>query len=222
MNQKIQHSPVTALDPRAYRNRIKTASDAEDYLYRNQSKHRAEVNLVTRGLKYLPAGTTVLDAPCGNGRMSLLLARSGFRVTGCDLSDHTLENSREALYGEGLEGSFFKRDMEALDFVDKQFESALCFRFYHHLPTPEVRAQVVSELCRVTRKCVLISYLNTNSPTMIKRRIRHGFGGRQSKQYGTSLPELERLFSAHRFELRQDFAQLRYFKSLHLACFISR
>lgn len=222
MNVKNRNPSAAELESGSYRNRIKTYSAADDYLRRRQLKHRAEVRLVERSLKYLPKGTPVLDAPCGNGRMSVLLARRGHRVTGCDLSEYTLKNAREAFAERGLSGEFVPRDMEALAFKDKQFEATLCFRFFHHLPDATVRTRVVDELCRVTRKAILISYLQPYSPTMLKRRVRHHFGGRASRQYATHLEDLEALFDAHRYELREDFAQLRYFKSLHLACFVSR
>lgn len=222
MNQNKTITNTFNPNPLAYRERIKTESAASKYLLRSGSKQRAENNLVTRGLKYLPKGATVLDAPCGNGRMSLLLARQGYHVTGCDMSDHTLENARKVFERDEVQGDFLKRDIEALDFTDKKFESTLCFRFYHHLPTADVRRLVVGELCRVTRKSILISYLDIRSPTMIKRRLRHSLGGRCSVQHGSHLSELEALFAPYGYELREDLAQLRFFKSLHLACFVSR
>jgi SAM-dependent methyltransferase len=39
-------------------------------------------------------GSHLLDVPCGNGRLSLALARRGFRVTGVDISAEFVEEAR--------------------------------------------------------------------------------------------------------------------------------
>src|SRR6266480_2189897 len=38
----------------------------------------------------------LLDVPCGNGRLSLELARRGYRVTGVDLAEEFVEEARSA------------------------------------------------------------------------------------------------------------------------------
>ncbi|MFT4637283.1 MAG: SAM-dependent methyltransferase, partial [Verrucomicrobiales bacterium] len=194
---------------------------AEDYKHRRQSKHRAEVVLVKKAIKYLEKGK-VLDAPCGNGRMAVLLAEAGFQVTGVDLSDATLAVSREVLASRSLDGTILKQDLEVLEFGDNEFEGTLCFRFFHHLPNDEVKARVIGELCRVTRKTFLISYMSPWSPTMIKRRVRHALGGKKSVQHATKLMDLKALIEPRGFEFRQDLAQSRWFHSLHLACFTAK
>jgi SAM-dependent methyltransferase len=39
-------------------------------------------------------GSTLLDVPCGNGRLSLELARRGYRVTGVDIAPEFIEEAR--------------------------------------------------------------------------------------------------------------------------------
>ena len=219
MNSPNQAAPdSTALE---YRKRIKGDRAAEAYKHRKGSKDRAEQRLVQRALHHLPSGGSVLDAPCGNGRMTALLARARFQATGVDLSDGTLAISREEVEKEGLVTIFLKRDLEALDFPDKHFDGTLCFRFFHHLPTDEIRTRVIGELCRVTRKAILISYMNPWSPTMLKRRLRHLLGGKKSKQHATNLTELKAFFETRGFRLCDELAQRRFVRSLHLACFIA-
>jgi len=49
-----------------------------------QPKNRAELKLVSRAFRLIPAGT-VLDAPCG-GRVGLLLANKGYQMRSADLA----------------------------------------------------------------------------------------------------------------------------------------
>ena len=53
----------------------------------------------------LPNGARVLDAGCGLGGSSFMMAREfGLQVTGMDLSVNMLDIAREKLTGHGLEG----------------------------------------------------------------------------------------------------------------------
>src|SRR5882762_7709685 len=45
------------------------------------------------------ADAHLLDVPCGNGRLSLELARRGCRVTGVDISEEFIEEARSAAEG---------------------------------------------------------------------------------------------------------------------------
>src|SRR5688572_5898859 len=60
------------------------------------------------------AGARIADVPCGNGRLSLELARRGYRLMGVDLSDSLLEDARQGAEGESLPAEFEKRDMRDL------------------------------------------------------------------------------------------------------------
>ena len=50
----------------------------------------------------LPAGSRVLDVPCGQGRHAHLLAESGYRVDGLDYSEHLLRIARKRGTGPSL------------------------------------------------------------------------------------------------------------------------
>lgn len=56
----------------------------------------AEADFLTEAVK-CDAGAHLLDVPCGNGRLSLELARRGYRVTGVDMSTEFLEEARANL-----------------------------------------------------------------------------------------------------------------------------
>src|SRR5712692_1811851 len=54
---------------------------------------KAESDFLVHALQCKP-GLHLLDVPCGNGRLSLELARRGYRVTGVDISEEFIEEAR--------------------------------------------------------------------------------------------------------------------------------
>ncbi len=65
----------------------------------------------------LREGMSVLDLGCGQGRMSVPLARRGVRVTGYDGSQSLLEAARQRAAEQGAEIEFVLGDMRELEFT---------------------------------------------------------------------------------------------------------
>jgi len=64
-------------------------------------------------------GTRVLDVPCGQGRLTVPLARMGLEMTGLDLTGKYLRRARRAARREGLEVRFLRGDMREIDFEEE-------------------------------------------------------------------------------------------------------
>ena len=76
------------------------------------------------GLAGVETGGDVLDAPCGYGRHSIVLARAGYRVVGADRSSVLLEEARRRA-GEGEWPQWVQADHRELPFEDASFDAAL-------------------------------------------------------------------------------------------------
>lgn len=203
-----------------HRQRIKhTIEKAEKYQHRKAGKHKAEMALIRRALPLLTNVKTILDAPCGVGRATIMLAREGYTVTGIDLGEGALELAQKSVRDANVAAIIEKQDLVKLDYVDRQFDAVLCFRLIHHLPTPKHRDEIISELCRVAGNYVMISYLSPWSLTSAKRMLKKKLGIRQSVQNVTSLTEIQGYFQRHGYELVKDIAQRQFVRSLHLAVF---
>lgn len=203
----------------AYEGRVKySESKARSYQLVKERKNRAELKLVSRAFRLVPTGS-VLDAPCGGGRVSLLLASKGYQMRSADLSEPMRTIARENFGLAGLGISVDAEDVEQLSYADQSFDAAICFRLFHHFPDPRIRQRVVMELCRVTRKHVALSYFSPNSVTSLQRRWRAARGGRKSQKFATPLSEVEAYFDAAGFRLIRDFARLPLIHTLHLALF---
>lgn len=74
----------------------------------------------------------LLDLGCGLGRHSLLFARSGFSVTGYDLSPVGLERLRELSAAEGLRVATELGELRDLPFHEGAFDCVLAYRSIYH------------------------------------------------------------------------------------------
>jgi 2-polyprenyl-3-methyl-5-hydroxy-6-metoxy-1,4-benzoquinol methylase len=79
-------------------------------LHISQERTDGEVAFLLERLEAAP-GKRVLDLACGHGRISLSLARAGWRVTGLDLSERSLGLAREAAKRDGLDIEWVHGDM---------------------------------------------------------------------------------------------------------------
>jgi ubiquinone/menaquinone biosynthesis C-methylase UbiE len=203
----------------AYKGRVKyTPEKARAYQVRADRKERSELRLVERAFQLIPRGR-VLDAPCGGGRVTLLLASRGYEMTAGDLSDSMIEITREKIAEAGLKIPVEKQDVERLTYRDRHFDAVISFRLFHHFPDADIRQRVVRELCRVSREHIALSYFSPYSFTSMKRKMRAARGGRKSQKHSTPLSEVESYFHNCSFELVRDFARLNLVHTLHVAVF---
>lgn len=203
----------------SYLGRIKyTPEKARKYQVFNPRKMRAEMRLVERAFSVIPRGR-VLDAPCGGGRVTLLLSKKGYEMTAADLSESMIEITRESIATAGLKISVEQQDVEKFTFSDRHFDSVVSFRLFHHFPNVEIRERVVGELCRVAGQYVALSYFSPNSVTSWRRARRAARGGRVSQKHATSLKEVRSYFERNGFEFVKDFARLNIIHTLHIAVF---
>jgi SAM-dependent methyltransferase len=79
----------------------------------------------------LVRGRKVLDAACGEGYGSAMLARSAASVTGVDISEASIEHARSRYRAPHLE--FRSADCLNLPFADDSFESIVSFETLEHL-----------------------------------------------------------------------------------------
>lgn len=102
-------------------------------------------------------GRDVLEIGVGLGTDFVRFARAGGRLTGVDLTEHSVELVRRRLELEGLAAELRVADAERLPFEDRRFDITYSWGVLHHTPDP-VRA--MREAVRVTRPggrvCVMV------------------------------------------------------------------
>jgi 2-polyprenyl-3-methyl-5-hydroxy-6-metoxy-1,4-benzoquinol methylase len=203
----------------SYRERVKYDEDKARRYARRKLSDESEFQLIDRAFELIPEHDSVLDIPCGGGRITLHLARQGYRMTGADNSEAMLKITGETVREAGFDCAVGRQDIEALSYDAGSFDTVLSFRLFHHFPHADIRQRAIEQVCRIAGSRVVMSYYNSRSLNYIRRRIRDRLKGKIYKKYGLPLSELTGYFAAQGFHLIGDFAEQRYLKPLHLAVF---
>ena len=123
-------------------------------------------------------GQAVLDCSCGWGTQTIPLAKLGWQVTACDISDTSLEHCRKCVSQEGLSVDFRICDMRDLAQVfDRRFDWVVsCYALYE-LPTDEGIRQAIRGMFAALKpggKCFL---LFRDMDELMEDQPRHEFHG---------------------------------------------
>jgi 2-polyprenyl-3-methyl-5-hydroxy-6-metoxy-1,4-benzoquinol methylase len=197
--------------------RVKDDVDAANtYSQRKQNKHDQEMAMIEQGFGLTQGVKSALDAPCGVGRASIWMARNGISVTGIDMGNAALNLAGELAEKAGVAPTFEKQDIFALPYADRSFDASFCFRLLHHFECAELQSRLISELCRVADKYVLISRITPLSYTSLRRRLVNRLFGKPVKQYPTTKSALDTLLSTQGFERIGDVGRMALFHSLQL------
>ena len=97
------------------------------------------------------SGKDVLDVGIGSGIATQMLAESGAKVTGVDLTDWAVETTRRRLEAFGLQADVRQADAEQLPFEDASFDLVFSWGVIHHSSDMD---RALSELVRVTGPAV--------------------------------------------------------------------
>jgi 2-polyprenyl-6-hydroxyphenyl methylase / 3-demethylubiquinone-9 3-methyltransferase len=104
--------------------------------------------ILTEELAINPKGKRCLDVGCGGGLLAEEFAKLGFRVTGVDPSEPSLETARGHAIQEGLEIEYVAAPGEDLPFEDDTFEIVYCCDVLEHVDSVE---RTLAETARVLR-----------------------------------------------------------------------
>lgn len=148
---------------------VDTASD--DYAERFAGELGAwflevQASIILDLLSHLPRNATVIDVGGGHAQVTpaLLDAGYGVVVVGSDPSS----GMRLRPWVDGGRCRFEVADLQALPYEPGAFDAAVCVRL---LPHSVSWTGLVRELCRVTRRSVIIDYPSVRSVNIISNRF---------------------------------------------------
>ena len=131
---------------------------------------RIQQRIVAEQVQRLAPGSTVLDVPSGNGRMTQLLDRADLSVIAMDF-DHQMLKAM-ARRRIDLAGRWRVRgDVTHLPLPDKSIDLVINMRLMHHIADPVMRVRTCRQLARVARGRVITSFWTTHCWRYLRKRI---------------------------------------------------
>ena len=151
-------------------NALQTGVGPYDFLYAARKDRSlwglAPGRLVKNIELYLPKGSRILDAGCGDGKNSRFLDELGYRVTGVDVSLLAIQILLKSLtpVSKQSESSYVVGDVTTATFEHK-FDCLVSYGLYHCLP-PNTRLASHGRLMKnvVRGGIILFSTLTTDVP----------------------------------------------------------
>src|SRR5688572_2033948 len=138
------------------------------------------------GLRAVPKGGLVLDAPCGTGVLADFLRGQGFRVLGADISPAMLEVARE----RGPVVGHVRADLERPPLRARSVDAVVSARFLMHLPD-ELRPRVLRALASLARGPVVATVCHPYTVKSFGRAVRGALGMTVKKSPRITRAELE-------------------------------
>ena len=105
-------------------------------------------------LQYVKPGMKVLDAGCGEGTLSVLIAKKGALVTGVDISEPNVKAAQKYALDVGVKVDFVTGDSERFYFEDNSFDLVVSSHVLEHLPDFD---KGLREVMRVTKKRAVVA-----------------------------------------------------------------
>lgn len=149
----------------------------------------AELKTLTRLVQYLPANASLLDVPCGTGRIAQVLLDWGFRVTAADISQEMIHVAQRRIASSGGQLPASRGSADALPFTDESFDAVLSIRFLPHIAS-EPRRLMLREMARVSRRWVFFSNSFSSAWYKGRRALKRQLGHQAPTRYPVTENEL--------------------------------
>ena len=149
---------------------------------------------VTRAMEGIPKGSSVLDMPCGNGRITEHLLELDYVVTGADISQDMIDHAPARIAQHQRFAGYKLADAENTKLPPASYDCVSSIRFMGHLPR-DVKVRVLNEMARVSRKHLVIAFYMTSFARSVKWLLKYrSLQSRNTTWYPITESDLARLF----------------------------
>lgn len=148
----------------------------EVYIYGREPVEflKEHVNILLKG--------RVLDIAMGEGRNAIFLAKNGFDVDGCDISEVAIKKAQELAEENGVRICTFVADLELYKLPKGVYDTVVCFYYLQRGLIPDMKDAL--------KPGGVIMY-----ETYTMENIERGFEGPKNKEYLLKSNELLNLFA---------------------------
>lgn len=126
---------------------------------------------IRRTINSLQGVSTILDLPCGTGRLTKLLSDKGYKVVGFDISEAMLRYASQRMDDYKLFKLFALGSAENLCIRDSSFDCIISFRFFCHIPSNS-RVKILQEMKRVSKRWIIITNAYLTPYTRLRRKLK--------------------------------------------------
>lgn len=156
---------------------------------------RREYQLLHRLLAAQPRSGTLLELPCGGGRLSAAMVPHADLMIEADVALGQLQYGRDHSRSETPQ-LWLTASALRIPFRDASVDGVVCIRLCHHLPQPKERERLVAELLRVARRFVILTFFDYHSLKNLLHRIRRRFNKKRPK-YTMTREEIVKIGARH-------------------------
>lgn len=111
-------------------------------------------NKAVKRLLSLCKGGSILDVPCGSGKLMPTLIETGSSVIGMDFSEDMLSIMRSKAPSSV---TAINADIRSLPLEDNSIDIVVCNRFLHRIP-PEIHLETLKEIYRVSNEYAILYF----------------------------------------------------------------
>ena len=175
------HAPMQPSKLQNYNSRRGAEAYKSDYRHKLHHKlsDKRERALLHRYFAELGPVDTILDLPCGHGRLADFLKSRCERLFEADWS-FTMVSLNRADHGDDAR-RYFRASALEIPLPDRSVDVVVSFRLSHHLETQELRERHLRELFRVARKAVIVTWFSATSLKNVLRQVRVVLAGKKPK-----------------------------------------
>jgi len=181
-----------------------------------------ERRALRRAFAAVSRSKTILDLPCGTGRLAETLLEEGFHVVGVDISGAMLDVARRKLQRFG--SSFATRVGDVRELARNEqgsYDAALCARILMHFPLEE-QIEFLKSVAILSKGTVVFSQSLSTPYQRMRRRIKGVLGHQPSAAYPITEAQLRTLLKGaglrevKRFRITRTLSEGIYVVTEHL------
>jgi len=148
-----------------------------------------------------PAGSALLDIPCGTGKLGPVLQTFPVHVVAADVSREMLTVAGDE-YDPAQLLRVLQCDAKALPLKQGSVDVVICLRLFHLLP-PAARRMILDEFRRITRGQLLVSYSYGSGLQRIRRAVRTLYARESRRLFHVPLSDVMKEIEAAGFKPRR-------------------
>lgn len=152
-----------------------------------------EKRYVRSAFRGLESGSTIVDVPCGTGRLAEALLGDGFRVVGLDISAAMLAQAQRKLARFGERFSWRTANMMKHESLPQErYDAALCARVLMHFPLDQ-QVAFLRNVAAITNGRIVFTHSWVSGYQKLRRSLKRLLRHQTSVQYPVSKDDLARL-----------------------------